>query len=288
MVHGQSFATRAVTQDLSKAYPPPRPGWFDIGVLHTNVNGFSEHENYAPSNLNDLRNHGYGYWALGHVHTRAELSRDPWIIYPGNLQGRHVRETGAKGAYLVTVTDGQIAGEPAFIAFDTVRWEQLEVDVSAAVDEDAALTMARDALAHALNTAGGRLLVARMTLTGATPAFKALSQDIGATREKLQAEAVMLAGQDAIWIEGVNLLVRPPGIGQPAPDVLRDQIAALAGTDLADGAARYGKEMLGRLAGLRDALGKDHPAVALADSGVPPDALLERARSLLRARLETD
>ena len=92
------------------------------------MDGRSEHENYAPSNLIDLRNHGYAYWALGHVHTRAILSDDPWIVYPGNLQGRHVRETGAKGAMLITVTDGRVSERPRFLPFDTVRWEQVNVD----------------------------------------------------------------------------------------------------------------------------------------------------------------
>src|SRR3954454_3333827 len=145
-IHGQSFATAAVREDLRKAYPLPLAGWFNIGLLHTNVDGSPGHENYAPCALSDLRAHGYDYWALGHVHTRAELSADPWIVYPGNLQGRSVREVGPRGACLVTVTDGLLAGAPQFLPFDTVRWATLDVDVCNAADIDAAMAATRAAM----------------------------------------------------------------------------------------------------------------------------------------------
>ena len=29
-----------------------------------------------------------------------KLASDPWIVFPGNLQSRHMRETGPKGATL--------------------------------------------------------------------------------------------------------------------------------------------------------------------------------------------
>jgi DNA repair exonuclease SbcCD nuclease subunit len=108
-IHGQSFADQAVTEDLSRAYPPPVPGLFNIGMLHTSAEGYTAHARYAPCEVARLRSHGYDYWALGHVHERQVLAEDPWIVFPGNLQGRHVNETGAKGASLVTVTDGRVA-----------------------------------------------------------------------------------------------------------------------------------------------------------------------------------
>src|SRR5580698_1939089 len=142
-IHGQSFANAAVRDDLRKAYPPPVPGMFNIGLLNTNVDGRPGHENYAPSALTDLRAHGYQYWALGHVHTRAELADDPWVIYPGNVQGRSVRETGPRGAYLVAVAENKVVSPPEFLPFDTVRWEVLTVDAGGAEDIDAVLTLTR-------------------------------------------------------------------------------------------------------------------------------------------------
>src|SRR5690606_40260244 len=44
----------------------------------------------------------YDYWALGHVHQRELLHADPPILFSGCLQGRHARETGPKGATIVS------------------------------------------------------------------------------------------------------------------------------------------------------------------------------------------
>ena len=97
-MHGRSFQGRAVEENLSLTYPAALPGWFNLGVLHTSCTGHAAHETYAPCSVADLAARGYDYWALGHIHEYAELSRDPWIVFPGNLQGRSVRECGEKGA----------------------------------------------------------------------------------------------------------------------------------------------------------------------------------------------
>ena len=288
VIHGQGFATAAVREDLTRTYPTPTTGQFNIGILHTNVDGLPGHENYAPSNLINLRNHGYHYWALGHVHTRKILHEDPWIIYPGNLQGRHIRETGPKGAMLVSVTDGRIAGPPAFLPFDTVRWAQLEIDATGAADEDAAFSLVRSCLAEALAAAEGRLLAVRMTLTGVTPACAALTRDITATRGRLKAQALMLAGSDAIWIESISVTVKPPAAAHALPTTLILEIERLDHAGLGASAASYSKELLDRLSELRNVLGDEHPAVATAARGELPPALFERARNLLLARLRED
>ncbi len=123
-IHGQSFADRAVTENIARNYPSPDPGRFNIGLLHSAVDD-SQHLPYAPCSVDQLCSHGYQYWALGHVHKRRVLHRDPWIIFSGNPQGRDVNESGAKGGTLVTVVDGRVAGEPEAICCDTVRWARM-------------------------------------------------------------------------------------------------------------------------------------------------------------------
>ena len=91
-VHGRSFPDRAVTENYALTYPDPVAGWFNIGVLHTSCDGRPPHAVYAPCTAGDLSRRGYQYWALGHVHEYEELERDPWIVFPGNLQGRHIGE----------------------------------------------------------------------------------------------------------------------------------------------------------------------------------------------------
>ena len=74
-------------------------------AVHTALDGTRGHDPYAPCSLQGLRDRGYEYWALGHVHQRAVLSQDPWVVFPGKLQGRHAREIGEKGATLIEVGD---------------------------------------------------------------------------------------------------------------------------------------------------------------------------------------
>ncbi|WP_214429507.1 metallophosphoesterase family protein, partial [Escherichia coli] len=82
-------------------YPPAEPGYFNIGILHTSLTGQEGHDVYAPCSVDDLRRAGYDYWALGHIHERQVVAEAPAIVFPGNLQGRHAREAGPKGATLV-------------------------------------------------------------------------------------------------------------------------------------------------------------------------------------------
>lgn len=130
-VTGVGHATGRVTADLSRLlHPVPDTPLHQVALLHTlvsSVAGSGAHKPYAPSNLEHLRGAGFHYWALGHVHTRQELSADPPVHYCGNLQGRDPRETGPKGGLLVDLSD---PAHPVaeFREFSRVRWEHLAVD----------------------------------------------------------------------------------------------------------------------------------------------------------------
>ena len=150
-VYGQGFATRAVTDDLSQAYPQGDPQLFNIGLLHTCLDGKPGHEPYAPCTVDGLRSKGYQYWALGHVHNREEVSRDPWIVFPGNIQGRHIREIGPKGCTLVTVENGEIE-EVEHRDLDVMRWSLCELDVSASESVDDIYGQVQNPLQTGLNT----------------------------------------------------------------------------------------------------------------------------------------
>ncbi|MBE9561395.1 MAG: DNA repair exonuclease, partial [Proteobacteria bacterium] len=127
-IHGQSFAKRSITDNLSSSYPKAIPNYYNIGLLHTALNGRPGHAEYAPCTMSDLLAHDYDYWALGHVHKREILHENPWIVFSGNLQGRHIRETGAKGCTLVTVKNNRT--DLRFIPVDVLRWEVVHLDVS--------------------------------------------------------------------------------------------------------------------------------------------------------------
>ena len=130
-LHGQSFRTAAVTENLVREYPPAIPGWLNIGVLHTGLEGGTVHATYAPCSLEELTRKGYQYFALGHIHAHGVLCSDPWVVMAGNLQGRSVRETGPRGAVLVTYEDGELL-PPERLFVDVVRWSVAEVDLTTA------------------------------------------------------------------------------------------------------------------------------------------------------------
>ena len=123
-----------------------------------------------PCTLADLRAREYHYWALGHIHSRETLCRDdPWVVFPGNLQGRHARETGPKGCMLVTVDDRHevVAAEPRWL--DVVRWETCPLDAGGARDGDEVVARFHDRLLQVLPSCDDRLLALRVEVRGDTP-----------------------------------------------------------------------------------------------------------------------
>ena len=200
-VHGQSFATRAVTEDLSLRYPKPVGGLFNVGLLHTSADGREGHEPYAPSRPEALALKGYDYWALGHVHKREILDRDPWVVFCGNLQGRNVKETGPKGCTVVTVDSGRVvAVNPRDL--DVVRWGVCEVDASGAEDGEAVLERVRGALKMEIERTNGRTLCVRVRVDGGCKAHRLLVADQEKWRNEVRALAVDVGGGN-IWVEKI-------------------------------------------------------------------------------------
>ena len=207
VIHGQGFTTRAVTDDLSQAYPQRDPQYFNIGLLHTCLDGKPGHEPYAPCTVDGLRSKGYQYWALGHVHKREEVSKDPWIVFPGNIQGRHIRETGPKGCTLVTVEEGEVTGVE-HRDLDVMRWSLCELDISASETVDDIYEQVREGLQSALDAAEGRPVAVRLVLQGACSAHSALHADRERWIQEYRALATGLGGA-GVWLEKVSIKTKP-------------------------------------------------------------------------------
>ncbi|WP_353215351.1 metallophosphoesterase family protein [Salinisphaera hydrothermalis] len=206
-LHGMSYARQKTTDNLVPGYPAPMPGAFNIGLLHTGLGGLGGHENYAPCGLDELTAKGYDYWALGHVHGAEVLAEHPHVVFSGNLQGRSIRETGAKSAYEVIVEDGRVA-ELRAIHCDVARWQHAEVDVSNADDFNDVTAAMRVAIETGVEAADGRLLAIRLRLTGTT----ALHDRLVAAPEQLLAEARAAAaglGGTPVYVEKVRLATAP-------------------------------------------------------------------------------
>jgi len=209
-IHGQSFAKAAVFENLAAAYPAPSSGCINIGLLHTGLGGADGHERYAPCTLEELRLRGYDYWALGHIHARQVLCNDPPVVFAGNVQGRHIRETGPKGCVLATIRPDQTI-EHVFHRLDQARWERGHVDVSELEAESDVLGRAAEMLDGLLASEGdlSAMLAVRVIFNGATP----LHSRLHTNPERFVAEVRSLAterGGDRLWIERVELQTRPP------------------------------------------------------------------------------
>ncbi|MEX2381525.1 MAG: DNA repair exonuclease [Opitutales bacterium] len=259
-LHGQGFASRAIPENLSTHYPPAVAGCFNIGVLHTCATGREGHDAYAPCSLSDLSQKGYNYWALGHVHTREVLSEEPWIVFPGNIQGRHIREQGPKGCTLVSISNQEVVSVEAR-DLDVLRWAEVEIIGSEVACAGDATEGAVEALRIAVEENNGCPLAARIVLHGPCPAHAELSRG----RENLTAELRAVAMDrfgEGVWIEKVVIRTQP-SVGweerlhddSPAADLLRliDQVGSDA------------KEITSLVGALDDLHRKVHPF--LDDSG---------------------
>lgn len=215
-VHGQGFATRAVSDDLSASYPQPVPGYLNVGLLHTSANGRPGHEPYAPCVPEQLAQHGYDYWALGHVHRREVVVADPPVLFAGCLQGRFIREAGAKGATVLQAeADGTVSLEAR--ALDDVRWALCEVDAAGVDHEDDVWARVAADVETLSADCDDRLLAVRVLVHGATAAHAALIRSAERLRQQV-ALVVDEAAASEVWVERVEARTSPPSSLSPEGD----------------------------------------------------------------------
>ena len=271
-LHGRSFKDAATLDNLVLTYPAPVAGWLNIGVLHTALEGDAAHARYAPCSVAELNARGYDYWALGHVHQHEVVQQNPWVVFPGNLQGRHIRETGPRGAVLVTADDSGILAVDRLI-IDVLRWERFEVDVSAAVDLPAVLRVVGTELEVLLGRQpDNKPMALRVLLGGRSAAHGELFGRHAVLREEVLALAAALGG-DRLWIEQVKLRTTPAidaGQIQQRADAIADLQALLQQVPQDDDFMRSLAD------GLRQFAGKAPQALDLA----VPDLVAIRAGDL--------
>lgn len=221
-LHGQSFASRAVIENLATSYKPKVSGHYNLGVLHTALEGYAAHANYAPCTVEELHGKGYDYWALGHVHEYQQWDGASTIVFPGNLQGRHVRETGRKGAVCVTVDDsGHSSVERLYL--DVLRWEILKVDVTGCAN--------LDDIAHKVGAGLTGLIEAdnvpravRVALEGKTRLHGALAANQAVVRAQVLAQAESV-DPEKLWVEKVKIATTD--VASPASGESREALSEL-------------------------------------------------------------
>lgn len=222
-LHGRSFKDAATTENLAQSYPDPLPGMFNIGVLHTALGVQSTHANYAPCTIDELYAKGYQYWALGHVHEYQLWQGRSTIVFPGNLQGRHIRETGPRGAVLVTADEtGVQKVERLFV--DVLRWHSVSVDAAGCSSmAEVVHCINRELEALVESSPPSMPCAVRITITGKTAAHGELFGMEAQLRAEVLATAAAL-GAERLWIEKVKTCTT----AADEPDLIRARGDALA------------------------------------------------------------
>jgi DNA repair exonuclease SbcCD nuclease subunit len=233
-IQGISYPKRDERRNLSLLFKRTGPA-FHIALLHANVGSDTGHEPYAPCSLDDLLNSEMDYWALGHVHNNRVLSKNlPFVVYPGNTQGRNIKETGERGCYLVKVGDDKEV-EMEFHATDVIRWTTYDLPIHGLQTEQDLMNALDRVCLDISEKVSGRSAMARITLSGRSPLFKFLRAP-NTVSDLL--EIVHERGSSyspSVWVEQIQLSVGPdidPRVRMKEKDFLGDLI-------------RYSQELLG-------------------------------------------
>lgn len=204
VIHGQSFAEIAEKRNLALDYPVAISGVFNLGLLHTSLTGAEGHDHYAPCTPEDLRRKEYQYWALGHIHQRDDSThQDPPIVFPGNPQGRHIRETGSKGCVIGEVENTTLTSLE-FVEVDVFRWDRVTVDLANCADTEEMLQLVDDELNTVLNRHPSMPLAVRIELAGKTSLHRVLGAKADRWRQEVRNCGIQV-GHDRLWIEKVQV-----------------------------------------------------------------------------------
>ena len=208
VIQGISYPKKNEKRNLSNLYKGDITV-FNIGLLHANIGSNTGHEPYAPCTVEDLKKGEMDYWALGHVHNRKIISSDlPFIAYPGNSQGRNIRETGEKGCYLVKVSgDKEIATE--FYATDVLRWVAKKIPMDELHNEQDIIDSLNRACLEISKDGSGRPSIVRFTLTGNSPLYNFLRKPNTVSDLMDIVEETSSSTSPAVWIEKINLGIGP-------------------------------------------------------------------------------
>ena len=144
-IYGISYGAKAVYENLAKHYSKGDEDVYHLAMYHGTVGTTHDHEPYAPCTIQDLLVHQFDYVALGHIHKPQIIVENPPIVYAGNIQGRHRKELGERGCYLVEVT-AQKQSKLSFVPFAMIQWETIEMDCSTIESEQQLIHMMQQAI----------------------------------------------------------------------------------------------------------------------------------------------
>ena len=131
-ISGFSYQQKWLEQSKVAEFPM-RQAKYHIGMYHGEIGS----ERYAPFTVQEMKQKGYDYWALGHIHVPTLLSENPPIIYPGTPQGHTKKEHTTPGVLLVTLSEGQPTWQARSVQH--IQWAEWECSMAGVKNQRAAL-----------------------------------------------------------------------------------------------------------------------------------------------------
>lgn len=127
-VYGAAFTDKHSGPLLRGFRAERREGSLNLLCIHGELG--SADSSYNPISLEELRDSGMDYVALGHIHKASGLQKagDTWYSWPGCPEGRGFDESGEKTVNILELGDGECSLETRSIA--QRRYELLKVDIT--------------------------------------------------------------------------------------------------------------------------------------------------------------
>ena len=134
-VVGFSYLNNHITEDKIPDFPGKEHN-YTFGLMHAQEKEADSRKNvYAPFTVSEVQALNYDYFALGHIHARRNLSEKPWIVYSGNIQGRHINEMGAKGCYLGVIDENTKKTSIEFKTTGPILWQGVQVELDTQISK---------------------------------------------------------------------------------------------------------------------------------------------------------
>ncbi|MEZ6852712.1 metallophosphoesterase family protein [Halodesulfovibrio aestuarii] len=209
VVHGVSHGKHNERRKLARQYSRTEDDVFQIAVLHCTVDSVAASEQYAPASIADFAKSGIEYWALGHIHEQQIVSREPFVVYSGNIQGLHINEQGERGCLLVDVENGEVSTRHHTLG--GILWKIESVDISNVAQVDLLEEVVESCLenvAQQLPTACKGVIV-RLVLEGRSILDAELRKN-GAVKElEERIREGQMESSPFVWLKDVELACKP-------------------------------------------------------------------------------
>lgn len=148
-VSGFSYQENHITEDMVKKFPEKQDNIYTIGLMHAGErSNQASQDNYAPFSVSELKALNYDYFALGHIHLCQILSQKPFIAYSGNIQGRHINESGEKGYLLQEVNEQTNETSSSFVATAPIIWKRVSLNLDKESSQEKVISLIKEKLSQ--------------------------------------------------------------------------------------------------------------------------------------------